>query len=245
MDLKEVNGVISRRHPWETSRLYFFLNFVKKNKLPIAKSLLDVGAGDAYFAQEFRKRIAPQAHLCCVDLHYSEEKITDGITFKKNLPIEHFDMILLMDVLEHIADEGAFIKELVDKNAHQKTNFLISVPAWQCLYSGHDKKLEHFRRYDPRSLVQVLEQSGLEVLEQGSFFHLLLFPRLVTKLFEKLQGNVNLTSDLGEWKGGALITSLMEFILKMDIQVSFLLRRLRVQLPGLSLWVIARVKKLK
>lgn len=245
MDLKEIKGIMVRRHPWETSRLYFFLNLLKICKIAKPQSMLDVGAGDAFFAQELRKEFTPSASLCCVDLNYPEEKNEGNVRFIKKLPTECFDLIMLMDVLEHVPDEALFLKELLDKNSHQETVFLISVPAWQCLFSAHDKKLEHFRRYNPKLLSEVLKQNGLEIIKQGAFFHGLLAPRLMAKLLEGFNKNQNHTADLGQWKKGALVTLAVESLLKVDCSFSLLLARFGIQLPGLSLWAIGRVKKIK
>lgn len=243
MDLKEIKGIMVRRHPWETSRLYFFLSLIQKRDFLKPQSLLDVGAGDAFFAQELRKELSPQARLCCVDLHYNEEKNEGNISFLKKLPNERFDLIMLMDVLEHVPSEAHFLKELLDKNSHAGTYFLVSVPAWQCLFSNHDKKLDHFRRYNPKLLKEVFNKNGFEVLEQGGFFHSLLAPRLIAKCVETFCKNKNQTSDLGQWSKGPLLTYLIESFLKADCFFSLVLNRLGIQLPGLSLWAIARVKK--
>jgi SAM-dependent methyltransferase len=76
-----------------------------------------------------------------------------------------FDLVLLLDVLEHFADEMALLGG-VQRLLRSGGRVLVSVPAFQLLWSVHDETLHHFRRYTAGRLGRVLEQAGftLEVL---------------------------------------------------------------------------------
>jgi len=78
----------------------------------------------------------------------------------------------LFDVLEHIEDDGTFVRELHD--IMQPGGFLyVTVPAFNWLWSMSDVDAMHHRRYTRRSLADVLAD-GFEVL-----YSTYLFQRLV------------------------------------------------------------------
>lgn len=58
-------------------------------------------------------------------------------------------VVLLTDVLEHVADDAGLLESLV-RGCRPDTWFVVTVPADMRLWSGHDEVLGHFRRYDPR-----------------------------------------------------------------------------------------------
>lgn len=60
---------------------------------------------------------------------------------------KNYDVVVLLDVLEHIEFPEEFmskVSSLLKKNG----KFIISVPAYNFLWSYHDKNLKHFRRYN-------------------------------------------------------------------------------------------------
>jgi len=75
---------------------------------------------------------------------------------------QRFDLFTLFDVLEHIEDDRAFLRELaaVSPTNH---NILISVPAHPFLYGEHDRLLHHHRRYTKAMLAGALESEGYSV----------------------------------------------------------------------------------
>lgn len=73
-----------------------------------------------------------------------------------------FDVVLLLDVLEHVADESALLRA-VRRLLRPRGVVLVSVPAFQFLWSTHDDVLMHLRRYTARGLRQALERGGFTV----------------------------------------------------------------------------------
>ena len=64
----------------------------------------------------------------------------------------------------------------------QDTTVLVTVPAYQSLFSSHDVQLKHYRRYSLRSLRHALSSAGLRVVESGTFFVSLLPLRALVAL---------------------------------------------------------------
>jgi SAM-dependent methyltransferase len=72
---------------------------------------------------------------------------------------EQFDLVCAFEVLEHIEDDVAALKEW---SAYIKPggHLMLSVPAWQQRFSAMDKMVGHFRRYDPDDMFSVLTEAG-------------------------------------------------------------------------------------
>ncbi|MFQ5415550.1 MAG: class I SAM-dependent methyltransferase [Myxococcota bacterium] len=85
-----------------------------------------------------------------------------------------FDAVLLMDVIEHLDDDAAFLRTASELCA-PGGRVVVAVPAYQALWSQHDVTFEHRRRYSAKQLVAVVRQSGLEP-ERLTYTNSLLFP---------------------------------------------------------------------
>ncbi len=55
----------------------------------------------------------------------------------------------MLDVIEHVEDDVGFVRDVVDGSLAPGGWVLVSVPAYQSLFSSHDRALKHFRRYAP------------------------------------------------------------------------------------------------
>jgi SAM-dependent methyltransferase len=85
-----------------------------------------------------------------------------------------FDAVLASDVLEHIADDAAAVREIA-RVLRPGGAFIFSVPAHPWLWSAHDVALWHQRRYRRGELVRLLEGAGLRV-RWLSYWNAVLFP---------------------------------------------------------------------
>jgi SAM-dependent methyltransferase len=142
-----------------------------------ARRLLDVGAGSGVFSRMLlAEGLAVSA--ICVDPNYSEDRIgtrrSDAIAFCKSVGRVDADLVLMLDVIEHVDDDRALIAEYASM-APPGTRFLVSVPAFEFLWSSHDDFLEHRRRYTLNSLREAVASAGLEIVDMRYFFGFL-FP---------------------------------------------------------------------
>lgn len=176
MDVKEedILGPEIARHWYYVSKgraLKYFLRHVCK------ASLLDVGAGSGIFARQLLDAgVCEQA--TCVDPAYAEERteLHNGheIAFVRSVERPKHDLILMMDVLEHVDDDVGLLRHY-SEGLPQGGWVLITVPAFQFLWSGHDLFLEHRRRYTRRQIEDVVARAGLTVVRSRYFFGFL-FP---------------------------------------------------------------------
>ena len=249
MDLREVPSTPFQRHPWEVARARFFGRVLEKECAGRPVQVLDVGAGDGYFATELLARLAPGSGVTCVDAHYRDEdlaaRLPPGIT-RARVPPEgqRSDVLFLLDVIEHVPDDLGFLRGLVEGSLARNARVLVSVPAWQPLFTEHDVKLGHYRRYAPRECREVLAKAGLRVVRSGGLFHSLLVPRALAKAKELVRpprapADANGTAtDAGAWNGGAAVTKLVGAALAIDTGVSRALAAGGVPMPGLSFWAL-------
>ncbi len=245
MDLVEAKvGTDVCRHPWELARFGFFSRVIAKNlnlKAPVR--VLDVGSGDSWFSTELLNHLPKGSKISCWDAHFSDEVMARlqttyagrEVSFSRELPAEKYDLILMMDVLEHIEDDLGALKKIVSENLRPQGHLLMSVPAWQKLFSTHDTYLKHYRRYSPAQGLAVVKQAGLIPVKSGGLFHSLLYPRILEKLFESL-GLKGTAKGAGQWQGGKFLTGVIAGVLGLD---SWLLNGF-FKLPGLSWWVLCR-----
>jgi hypothetical protein len=236
-----------RRHPWETARFKFFEAVLADQSLA-SMHVLDAGAGDGWFARELFASLPGAARVTCWDAYYTPDLLNalrcgagGRLEFTAQRPRELFDLILLLDVLEHVEHDHEFLATLVQENLAASGVVLISVPAWQGLFTAHDTRLRHYRRYAPHEAIRLIEQNGLTIVRQGGLFHSLLLPRVAAKLLELWRPpSAADEPPVLDWHGGPFVTRMVEWALAQDRRVSLAAERLRLPLPGLSWWALCQ-----
>ena len=155
--------------------------------------ILDVGAGSGIFSKILLQETSAQQAIC-VDIGYPgpSEEVFAGklIQFRTSVSKTEADLALFMDVIEHVDDDISLLRSYVS-NLRKGAHVLITVPAFQFLFSGHDLFLEHRRRYTLPRVEAVVREAGLEVVK-GSYFFAIICPiavvqRLAQKVVNKSQ----------------------------------------------------------
>ena len=86
----------------------------------------------------------------------------------------------LFDVLEHVPDDAAFLREIHGLLAPGGRVYL-TVPAYSWLWSHEDIDAGHFRRYSRAALCRVLQDAGFQVEFASYFFTFLPLPILLMR----------------------------------------------------------------
>jgi SAM-dependent methyltransferase len=82
------------------------------------------------------------------------------------LPSASVDGVVLLNVLEHIADDGAAARQ-VHRILKPGGVAVIEVPAGPHLFDDYDRALKHFRRYRMHDLVAMLQQAGFRIVRRS------------------------------------------------------------------------------
>lgn len=146
-------------------------------------TVVDVGAGAGFFSRALLEAGRAEKAIC-VDPGYpadrDEQVAGRPLLFRRTLDNESADgesadgnvdagLVLLMDVLEHVEDDAALLRGYVAK-VPPGARFLVTVPAFQWMWSGHDVFLGHYRRYTLPRLEAILRLTGLRI-EFGSYYY--------------------------------------------------------------------------
>jgi SAM-dependent methyltransferase len=151
-----------------------------------------------------------------------------------------FDLVLSLDVIEHVDHDEQIIAslfEFVKPGGH----VILTVPAFQSLWSQHDEINHHKRRYRVEQVTRMLEEAGFEITRVAYCNSLLFLPVLVTRKaktyirrFRKGDGSGEPESDLAYYP--APINRLLYRILTTETR---LMRRWSLPF-GVSILAIAQ-----
>jgi SAM-dependent methyltransferase len=170
---------VENEHWWYAARKEILQRYLDvRLPLPPSARLLDVGCGTGAILESFSSRYeaygtdtAPQAIAFCRERGL--KKLYCG-TLETYPPSEPFDLITMLDMVEHVEDDGALLGaagRLLKEGGH----ILIAVPAFPSLWSKLDEILHHKRRYTRGGLRRLVEEAGFTV-EHLTFLNCFLFP---------------------------------------------------------------------
>lgn len=259
MDIHEVlsAGPVLSRHPWELARVEIVDLLLCKHAAGTVSgsdTVLDVGCGDAFVTHSLAVRY-PDARFVGVDTALDEKtKLAvqgqiDAENVELYASLDAWDgsdgcvsAVLLMDVLEHIEDDESFLKEVAsDRRVSEDAVFIVTVPAHQRLFSSHDTVLRHHRRYSSRRLTDTATAAGLDVIEAGYMFTMLLVPRLIESLIERTgPGHEKTESDVIRWRGGKTRTWACKTLLMADFRLARTLNKCGIRILGLSCYIVCK-----
>lgn len=137
--------------------------------------LVDIGCGTGANLPMLRDAVGLQGGVVGVDfsplaLRFAREQLKDlaGVGLSQGdamqLPLRDgcADCVTMLDVLEHLSDDGRALSE-VARVLKPGGALILTVPAYGHLWSAHDEALHHFRRYEKHQLRARLREAGLKV----------------------------------------------------------------------------------
>jgi SAM-dependent methyltransferase len=127
------------------------------------------------------------------------------------VPRAHYDLIAVLDVVEHIQDDVAALKAMADCLA-PGGKILIAVPAHAWLWSAHDVVNHHHRRYSKATLKAAIETAGLKAEKLG-YFNSLLFPLAAAA---RIAGRMTGRDDSDDSPPPKLVNALFEKIFRLE-----------------------------
>jgi len=164
-------------HWWIRSR--FLLIDQALSRLRSAKPLrvLEIGCGTGVNLRYLEQRYAATLSDLIGSDPYAEPLIRGKITIQKEIPAGEFDLILAMDVLEHTDTPIELLAQIRERLAPGGL-LLVTVPAFQWLWTSYDDVAHHKKRYSIANLRNELLGSRLKI-ERLFFLFSALFPLFV------------------------------------------------------------------
>ena len=98
-----------------------------------------------------------------------------------------FDLITCLDVIEHTPNDRTTLRELA-RVTKPGGRLLVTVPAYQSLWSRHDEANHHYRRYARPMLTTAAREAGWDVERMTSFNSLLLAPAAAVRVAQRRRG---------------------------------------------------------
>lgn len=182
-------------HWWYRGRRQILEKYIERSAyLPTDARILEIGCGTGHNLA----MLAKFGSVDAIEIDDASRVIAEGRLgreiYASSLPglpdisRNAYDMIALLDVLEHVEDDVAALRSMADCLKHGG-KILITVPAHPWMWSNHDVANHHHRRYTRKSLANCLTKAGLR-FDQINYFNSLLFPIAVTqRLAAKVFGN--------------------------------------------------------
>lgn len=190
-ELYDAHDKLEDRHWWFEGRRRVIRSVLKKHLLPRAnRRILDVGCGSggmfpllsefgdvsgAEYSPEMRERAKAK---------FPGKRI-ERCELPHEIPTGSFDVVTAFDVIEHVDDSIGSLRTMKERLPFDG-QIVVTVPAFQFLWSHHDDVNFHKRRYGRMQLVSHLSSAGLKVTF-ASYFNTLLFPAVAAaRALEKL-----------------------------------------------------------
>jgi len=186
-------------HWWYVARRRILGDLIAREiALPAAPRILEIGCGTGHnfgMLRRFGRLDALEVDSAARALASSRlgHAVGDApLPALGGVPDGAYDLIALLDVLEHVDGDKAALESIATKLA-PGGHILLTVPAYQWLWSAHDAAHHHKRRYSKRTLRAVIEAAGLKADRLG-YFNSLLFPiaaaaRIAGNLLGKTSGD--------------------------------------------------------
>jgi SAM-dependent methyltransferase len=159
-------------HFWMQWRLQAFLKQLKDLKvdLDFPRRVLEIGCGDGVLRAQLEANSSWVIDGADINMEaLKRTPVLRGSTYFYDIFDRRpqfqgaYDSIILFDVLEHIADEKAFL-EAVKFHLSPGGWLFINVPALQGLYSRYDEAVGHLRRYDKKMMAEAVNSAGFSVV---------------------------------------------------------------------------------
>jgi SAM-dependent methyltransferase len=197
-------------HWWHTAKRKMISAFLPRGH----GSILVLGVGGGLLCYELSKTF----DVVAVDISSvacEHVKNTYGLNaivcdIGKGLPFagEKFDVIIMADVLEHIRDDKKVLSE-IRRCLTKGGTLLLTVPAYEHMWSYWDERLHHCRRYEYKTLKGLIGSEDFKI-RKITFFNALIYPAafIRRKLIRFKEDGV---SDFKISQGGGLINRMIGF----------------------------------
>lgn len=184
---------------WFEGRRNLVSNLCSRFRFEENVKVLEIGCGTGRNAEIFKSYYGIDISVTSLRIAYSRglRNLARGTALKLPFKSASFDLILLLDVLEHLDDDYMAVKE-----AHRVLKsdgiLIILSPAFMFLWSDHDIVFNHKRRYKKGEIEEITTKNGF-IIERISYWNFFLFiPVLLKRKIETMHSQTRPKSDLIE-----------------------------------------------
>lgn len=230
---------------WHVGRKQIIQSLLQEISLKNNSRILDAGCGTggnmkilARFGNVIGIDNSPEAIKFCKKRCFEniQLKNIENTGFSDN----SFDLIVALDILEHLENDVEALKEF-HRILKEDGYILISVPAYQFLWSEHDAAVHHKRRYSMKEINKCLLKANFQITKKTfaiSFIAPAVFIyRIIQKIYSKSKKQKN--SDYVILP--VLLNNFFIFLLRIE---AFLLKYMNFPF-GISIMCIARKNDLE
>jgi SAM-dependent methyltransferase len=228
------------RHWWYRGRRTVLDGAIAALGLPWPARILDAGCGSGRNMVElarFGTVTGVELSQTSIELARAREagEVVAGSVLEMPFDDHSFDLAVTLDVIEHLEDDEGALREL-RRTVAPGGALLVTVPAYQWLWSGHDVINHHHRRYTRRTLQRVAEQAGWKQVRTTYFNSLLLPVAILLRALDRFNTKTT-ESSLDLWVPPEPINRLLEQ--PLNLEAALIARGGRIP-AGLSLMAVFR-----
>lgn len=197
---------LDSRHWWFTARRRILDGVIERIvKPPEDARILEVGCGTGHnlamlsrFGTVEASELDPGARALASD-RLGRPVLEAALPDLSMFPADSYDLIALLDVLEHVPDDRASLAAILTR-LKPGAALLLTVPINPWMWSAHDAAHHHHRRYRKREIEAMAREAGYKI-ELLSPFNTLLFPPIAAaRAIGKLRGDQSSDDAMpGEW----------------------------------------------
>jgi SAM-dependent methyltransferase len=191
------------RHWWYRGRRTVLDGVIDGLGLPPRPRILDAGCGSGRNMVDLaRYGTVTGVELSDTSVELARARgcgeVVAGSVLEMPFADDSFELAASLDVIEHLEDDLAALREL-RRTVAPGGALLITVPAYQWLWSGHDEINHHHRRYTRRSLQRVGEQAGWQQVRTTYFNSVLLPVAIALRVLDRVNRAKTTESSLDLW----------------------------------------------
>ncbi len=213
---------VEDRHWWYRGRRRVLELTIARLGLPTPARILDAGCGSGRNMVD----LARHGDVTGVELSDASAalargrragEVLEGSVMEMPFAPDSFDLAVSLDVIEHLEDDRGALRELRRVVAPGGA-LLVTVPAYQWLWSGHDEINHHHRRYSRATLLAAARDAGWRC-ERTSNFNSLLLPVAITlRALDRVHARTT-ESSLDLWVPPAPLNWLLQQPLNLEAAV--------------------------
>src|ERR1700682_4138587 len=196
----QLKTVQAFRHWYYRAKFHLIRSYLRQIPSLSDKSrVADFGCGLGTFLTYLEKKNIFQAsRMRGIDVAFSNptQSLDGTVQILPTWPRDIlFDLILMMDVLEHIEDDATILNETA-RHLAPGGHIFITVPAFQWMFSAHDRFLGHYRRYTEHSLCALINRCHDLEIVKVHYYYASVFPLAAPLRLMRRHKTMTTASDL-------------------------------------------------